>query len=103
MSLHILDEPVLTVSLFLHDKPERVFSDNDTITSRRLRVYAANLHARLIYLADILAKLEADGWDAQSVGYDVRLSHSDVATARAARRRIKAIGLNTKDFCILED
>ena len=95
-----ISENFVTVSLWIHDKPERVFCNHETITSATIIEYAADLAASLAKLAETLATLEKDGWESQPVGYCVDLYHAEVNTARQARARLKRLGLNPKDFMI---
>jgi hypothetical protein len=50
-----------------------------------------------------LQKLQQDGWYADRSEYDIHLTHPDVETKRQARARLKKLGIDPKEVCIIED
>jgi hypothetical protein len=81
------DRPTVTVSLHLFGKPAHELGDDGiAVSSQQVRDLAADLHKRLIAAADALAKLEADGWDAQMEVFGIVLCHDRSRGQKAVAR-----------------
>ena len=77
----------VTVSLPLFGNPGRELEEGRPLKGRQLRDLAEDLHARLLRDADVLDKLEADGWTTQVAMFDVLLHHPAVQTQEQAVAR----------------
>ena len=93
----------VTVSLPLFGHPGRELEEVKRVRGHDLRKLAAGLAERLERAADILDRLEADGWVTQLGAYDVIFSHPGVATQEEADKRIGALGVDVGQLLIIEE
>jgi hypothetical protein len=93
----------VVVSLPLFGPPGRELEEGASLQSRQVRDLAADLHERLLKVADTLDKLRADGWSAQVAMYDALLSAPGVETQEEAVRRLSALGINPEELMIIEE
>ncbi len=93
----------VTVCLPLFGHPGRELEEGRPLRGRQLRDLAEEMHARLVRAADVLDKLEADGWTTQVAMFDVLLHHSRVQTQEQALARLRALEIDPEQMMIVED
>jgi hypothetical protein len=93
----------VTVSLPLFGNPGRELEEGRPLRGRQLRDLAEDLHGRLLRHADLLDKVEADGWATQVALFDVLLHHPAVRTQEQAVARLRALEIDPEQLVIVED
>jgi hypothetical protein len=93
----------VVVCLPLFGNPGRELEEGRPLKGRQLRDLAEELHARLLQAAEILDKLEADGWKTQVAQFDVLLDHPAVHTQEQAEARLRALEIDPENLMIVED
>jgi hypothetical protein len=93
----------VTVCLPLFGNPGRELEEGRPLKGGQLRDQAEELHARLLRAADVLDKLEADGWTTQVAMFDVLLHHAAVQTQEQAVARLRALEIDPEQLMIVED
>lgn len=93
----------VTICLPLFGNPGRELEEGQPLRGRPLRDLAEDLHARLYQAADLLDKLEADGWKTQVAMFDVLLHHPGVQTQEQAVARLRALAIDPEQLIIVED
>ena len=68
----------------------------------RLRSLGKKLHARLDRAAEIVEKLNKEGWDIQLSLYDILLSPPALMTAAAVCQKLKDLGIDPRALSIDE-
>jgi hypothetical protein len=84
----------LTLPLF--GKPAWELGEGVEVTPEQLRDLAEDLHARLTEAADVVEKLTAAGWEAQTTLYDISLSPPGVDSAAQAVQQLRALGIDPR-------
>jgi hypothetical protein len=95
-----------TVELLLCHKPcqdDPHLPYDEGITPDEIRAFGQRFLADMDQKADLVQKLLQDGWYATRIEYDVQLTHPKVKTERQARARLKKLGIDPEDLCIIED
>jgi hypothetical protein len=93
----------VAVCLPLFGNPGRELEEGRPLRGRQLRDLAEELHARLLRAADLLDKLEADGWKTQVAQFDVLLEHPAVQTQEQAVTRLRALEIDPGQLIVVED
>jgi hypothetical protein len=93
----------VTVSLPLFGHPGRELEEVKRVRGQDLRKLGVSLGERLARAADILDRLEADGWVTHLGAYDVLFTRPGVATQEEASKRIGALGVDVEQLLIIED
>jgi putative hemolysin len=91
------------VCLPLFGSPAHELEEGTAVKGRQLRTLAGELTERLQRAADLLDQLEAAGWSTQLAAFDVILTRPGVETREDALRQLRAAGLDSDQFMIVEE
>jgi hypothetical protein len=83
---------IIDLPLFLRFEDE-VF-ESDKVTPRELRDLAEDLRGRLLQAAEVLERLQQDGWEAEAALDCLSLGHPKVGTEAQAVRRLRRLGID---------
>jgi hypothetical protein len=93
----------VTVCLPLFGNPGRELEEGAVATGGDIRTLADGLRDRLQNAADVVDRLSAAGWSAKVAMFDLIFLHPQVACKEKAEEYLRAAGVDTAPFVIIED
>jgi hypothetical protein len=93
----------VVVTLPLFGSPDRELEEKSKVTGTDLRNLGKDLNDRLQKAADLLDRLRAAGWSAQTASYDLMLSHPSVQSKEEAIGRLQGLNVDVEQFLILDE
>src|SRR5262249_43563726 len=93
----------VNVCLPLFGNAGQELEEGARVTGQQLRTLADELQQRLQKAADILDKMAAAGWMAETALYDVLLQHDQVHTQAEAEQRLRELGIDPAELMIFEE
>lgn len=92
----------VSISIFLFGKPGQELEEGETITPEEIRGLARELSERLEEVAEMVGKLTDAGWDAQTLLYDIALTHPYISTPVEVESVLLDLGIDPDQVAILE-
>ena len=93
----------VNVCLPLFGTPAHEHEAEQAISGKQLGTLGEELRERLQRAADLLERMQSEGWSSQVAMYEIVLTRSGVESGAQAEQQIRAIGIDPCELMIIEE